>query len=56
MSKSVRKHERIHQCVRCADYDPKDKYCISGGKDIHEPMKLIYCTGFKPLKEADGVE
>ena len=52
MSRSGRKHERIHQCVRCDEYDPKDIYCVGGRKDIQEPMKLIYCPGFKPKKEA----
>ncbi len=52
MSRSGRKHERIHQCIRCDEYDPKDKYCVGGGKDIQEPKKLRYCPGFKPLKEA----
>lgn len=53
---SGRKHERIHQCIRCGEYDVKDKFCIPGEKNIHEPMKLRYCVGFKPLtkKEAEG--
>jgi len=54
MSRSGRKHERIHQCSRCADFDPKDSYCLSGLKDIHEPQKLQYCTGFVRKKEAEG--
>ena len=54
MTRSGRKHERIHQCSRCEEYDEKDKYCVGGGKDIYEPMKLIYCIGFKPIKEAEG--
>lgn len=48
---SGRKHERIHQCGRCGEYDVKDRFCISGQKDIHEPKVLRYCIGFKPLKE-----
>lgn len=52
MSRSGRKHERIHQCIRCEEYDKRDTYCLGGLKDIHEPKKLRYCTGFKPIKEA----
>jgi len=52
MSRSGRKHERIHQCIRCDDFDPKDSYCVAGLKDIQEPKKLIYCIGFKRLQEA----
>jgi len=48
----ARKHERVHQCIRCEEYDVKDTYCLGGGKVIYEPMKLRYCTGFKPRKEA----
>ena len=54
MSRSGRKHERIHQCIRCADFDVKDSYCLGGGKVIYEPKKLIYCTGFKSIQEAEG--
>jgi hypothetical protein len=50
---SGRKHERIHQCIRCGEYDVKDLFCIPGEKDIHKPKKLRYCIGFKPKKE-DG--
>lgn len=52
MSRSGRKHERIHQCSRCKEYDEKDEYCLGGGKVILEPLKLLYCIGFKPRKEA----
>jgi len=52
----ARKHERIHQCSRCREYDEKDKYCVGGGKDIYEPMKLIYCIGFKPIKKVNGMD
>ena len=45
------KHERIHQCVRCDGYDEKDVFCLPGGKDIHEPMKLRYCAGFTKKKK-----
>lgn len=54
MSRSGRKHERTHQCIRCEEYDEKDHYCLGGGKVILEPKKLIYCTGFKPRKEASN--
>lgn len=40
------KHERVHQCIRCAEYDEKDRYCLKGRKDIYEPLKLRYCSGF----------
>ncbi len=56
LSRSGLKHERIHQCIRCDDYEEKDRYCVGGSKDIQEPMKLIYCTGFKPLKEKNDLE
>lgn len=42
-----RKHERIHQCVRCDEFDEKDSYCLKGRKDIHEPKKAKFCSGFK---------
>ena len=48
-----RKHERIHQCVRCGDFDEGDSWCIPGEKEIHEPKKLRYCAGFKK-KRARG--
>jgi len=44
------KHERIHQCVRCEGFDGKDSWCVPGGKDIYEPKKLRYCTGFTKKK------
>lgn len=47
---SGRKHERIHQCIRCGEYDEKDSYCIKGQKDIYEPNKLRYCSGFVMIK------
>lgn len=49
-----RKHERIHQCSRCSGFDKIDSWCVPGGKDIQEPQKLMYCTGFKPTKEAEA--
>ena len=52
MSRSGRKHERIHQCDRCDEFDEKDSYCLKGHKDIYEPLKLIHCNGFKKKKEA----
>lgn len=51
MSRSGRKHERIHQCSRCTVFDRVDSWCVDGGKDIQEPEKLIYCSGFKTLKK-----
>ena len=47
------KHERIHQCIRCSEYDKKDEYCLSGGKNIFEPKKLRYCIGFKPKEDPE---
>lgn len=44
---SARKHERIHQCTRCGEFEEKDSYCIPGGKDIDEPFVLRYCRRFK---------
>lgn len=41
------KHERVHQCDRCGEFDKVDSYCLSGEKDIHEPSKLRYCIGYK---------
>ena len=41
------KHERVHQCVRCGEFDKVDSYCLGGGKDVHEPSKLRYCSGYK---------
>lgn len=50
MSRGV-KHERIHQCVRCEEFDSSsDSYCLKGHKDIYEPMKLRYCVGFTKKK------
>jgi len=49
MSRGV-KHERIHQCVRCEEFDSSDSYCLKGHKDIYEPKKLRYCIGFKKKK------
>jgi len=51
MSRSGRKHERIHQCIRCAEYDEADKYCLSGCKDVYAPKRLRYCMGFVRKKE-----
>jgi len=49
---SGRKHERIHQCIRCEEYDVKSRFCLGGLKDIYDSKILIYCSGFKPKKEA----
>ncbi len=47
MIRSGGKHEKVHQCSRCREFDEKDSYCIPGGKDIYEPLKLRFCRGFK---------
>lgn len=51
MIRSGGKHEKIHQCTRCTELDEKDSYCISGGKDIDEPLKLRYCRRFKQKRQ-----
>ena len=50
MSRGGRKHDRIHQCVRCEEHDAKDEWCVGGNKAVHEPLKLRWCNGFKPIK------
>ncbi len=53
---SGRKHERIHQCIRCGEYDVPSRFCLGGLKDIYDPKIIIYCSGFKPLTKKEDPE
>ncbi len=48
------KHEQLHKCIQCNEYDETAPYCEHLGGYAMYPRILKLCQGFNPKKEAEG--